>query len=594
MRKLSIRARLWLGSIALSLCVVGIAATGWARIASMERTPGDVVGPSLETVKLARELDGHIAGPDRATKGAVLSRATLVVQASRRLFERAAGELRTMRERLVKLRRTAGADGADSLETVAAAIDEYAMAHESIRDLAGRGQIDPALDVMADAGATALGEAGSALTLYTAAVDDAMSAARATAAASGQRPAASGRDCGWRLLPRLRCWSRWRSRFPSTAGSVAGWTGLTARYSGSPGGDLAARVDWHDHDEIGQMGAALDSALVDLAASVRDVSEVGDYLERSARELAESIRRGRGGTTEQESLLHHAAEGMDQNAEASQSAARAAAHTAASAAETDSLARSGHNPVCRTRAALVRVDTELGETGGLMDGLSRSCGDIGRVVDVTTEVAEQTNLLALNAAIEAARAGEQDRGFAVVADEVRGLARRSAGSTDETRSMVNGLQNVAEQTRVALKRSADAAAEARTRADDTETQLNGISEAVSHIRGLADRIATATEEQSQVSDGLRQHLGEVHRIAAEIAPLAATNERVGEAVQQHAGTLQWRVRQFITTNMDNGQSVVAGADDTVVATETATARWTRSGRAPSDVGPGAATPAAGG
>jgi len=56
--------------------------------------------------------------------------------------------------------------------------------------------------------------------------------------------------------------------------------------------------------------------------------------------------------------------------------------------------------------AISRVTQEVAESIAALEGRSE---EIGKIVDVITEITEQTNLLALNAAIEAARAGEAGR-----------------------------------------------------------------------------------------------------------------------------------------------------------------------------------------
>jgi methyl-accepting chemotaxis protein len=61
--------------------------------------------------------------------------------------------------------------------------------------------------------------------------------------------------------------------------------------------------------------------------------------------------------------------------------------------------------------------------------LADAAAEIGKAVNLISDIAGQTNLLALNATIEAARAGDSGRGFAVVANEVKSLATQSPVST---------------------------------------------------------------------------------------------------------------------------------------------------------------------
>ncbi len=285
-------------------------------------------------------------------------------------------------------------------------------------------------------------------------------------------------------------------------------------------GDLGVRLNEDSRARHGQI--------------VVDFTEAGGRLEGTMRALVGAAQ-----------TIHHGMQEIERASEdLSARAERQASDIKATASRLDAITATvvkSTEGVRHAREVAATADRDASQGAAVvakavaaMEGISKSSGEIGRIIGVIDEIAFQTNLLALNAGVEAARAGDAGRGFAVVASEVRGLAQRSAEAAKEIKTLIS---DSAEQVTVGVEL-----------VGDTGRTLERILARVSEINRIVADIATGAQEQASglelVNGALNQMDATTQTYATMANQTSAATQRLTRASDDLAGLIaQFRLAE---------------------------------------------------
>ncbi|MBU4477891.1 MAG: methyl-accepting chemotaxis protein [Candidatus Omnitrophica bacterium] len=314
-------------------------------------------------------------------------------------------------------------------------------------------------------------------------------------------------------------------------------------------GDLTQKIDIDSHDEIGVLSDSLNRMIYNFYVIVSEVKKTSDMINDLAKRLYGSTDQTNASTQNISSLILGITQGMKTQTQRIsetmlivkkmtdmvEEAAVNADEGVKNSRDTVELAKqdmeAARQAVTKS-SQIVEVAKEIAKVVGKLETYSQ---EIGRIVEVITNIADQTNLLALNAAIEAARAGESGRGFSVVAEEVKKLAENSAKSAKQIAGLIRDIQKETVLAVNSTQITSEQAEGGMSIIGDVSKSLNRILEVANVAVEKVAKIAGNSDVQLSNAQNVYKAFHEVSSISQETE---SSTEKVAGSVQEVMASME--------------------------------------------------------
>ncbi|MFC5467389.1 methyl-accepting chemotaxis protein [Cohnella suwonensis] len=302
-------------------------------------------------------------------------------------------------------------------------------------------------------------------------------------------------------------------------------------------------------DEIALLVEATNAMAGNLRELIRDVRMNAEQIAAASEELTAGAEQTSQATEQVALITEEVADGADKqlssvqeslksvhamSAEAEQMAARAQT-VSDQAIRTARLAENGEQSIQSAIYKMNDIQETVSEISQVVISLGEHSKEIGKFVQIITDISSQTNLLALNAAVEAARAGESGRGFAVVAAEVRTLAEQSDQSAKNITGLVRAIQD---QTMKTVRKVTDGTKVVESGLDTVMAAGTSFENIRHSITEVTQQIQEVSKAAKLMSAGTNELVDSFEDIAGIVDVTAAGTQNVSAAAEEQLATMQ--------------------------------------------------------
>jgi methyl-accepting chemotaxis protein len=291
-------------------------------------------------------------------------------------------------------------------------------------------------------------------------------------------------------------------------------------------GELGGQMAMTGKDEIGHLGATLNSMVEGLRLLARQSREATENLNAAAAEIRASTQEQAASVEEQLAAVQETAATVDEITHSGAQIGKRAQEVIASAQAAAQTSMAGLQAVEDTARAMDAIREQAESVAENIVALSEKTQAVGEIITSVNDISERTHLLALNAAIEAAAAGENGRSFAVVASEMKALADQAKDATAQVRSILGDIQRGINSSVMLTEEAVKRVAAGKERTDITQQTITGISGQIQESVQTFQQIVASTNQQQL---GIEQVMGALQNIRQASQQTAAGTRQLDTA-----------------------------------------------------------------
>lgn len=277
--------------------------------------------------------------------------------------------------------------------------------------------------------------------------------------------------------------------------------------------DLSRRLPVRSQDEIGQLSAGFNTFVDKLSLIVKQVQTSGIDVNSSTTSIGAFTKDLEASVHQQVASSNEVVATAGQISSTSQELANTMNEVAEMLRRTTEFANQGREGLLRMEEAIHQMEDATGSIATRLSAIDARAQAINSVISTIRKVATQTQLLSFNAAIEAEKAGEFGHGFSVVAAEIRKLSDQTGHATVEIANSIKEMTSTVSAGVISMDHFQQKVKQTVEEVKSVSSLLAQIIERVQSLAPQFQAVTSGMQSQSVAAEQIRDAMMELRDAA---------------------------------------------------------------------------------